>query len=842
MASDVEKSFINWLEGKLDTINKRATFRLLATQNTCVRNSVAEEYKKIMDPSKDPAKFDNIRKTNFLRPITRITGSVRSVVRNININSREGLIEDINISDDTLMLSYADRVIREKPDVADDIVARCGQAYLADKKSNENITNTVDKETTDPKVDNTNRPFDKRLDRLEMSFLGNKSSNEKAIHFVPFGYVDVESKDFGLSTTGYLISQNTVNEIPDSAIRNKALEKAKEAYGKMKTDSFYQGVPALQNYYALVRFYGSEGGQFLVNQKGKRRWYEIDSTSISSYNFASVPTTSSLISWGNGDPYGRTPYQFTDFVFSKYWNKIENNRLITLRRYAAPILDNLKFPGMTSQNSTQFEESGGGESGSNVTDGGNTKTEVVAFPPMATAITYFGGETGNTLNNILKFTTGVSWEDAQAAVWEVQTDSVPGSQSGPGKIFGGLARFAEMLNVAGGNYDRALAWNAGQLPPDPYKDGPYENRIMGPMNRIDTVKKRKPGLQFEWEGLNLTFEYVSRPVGGINPKAVLLDIISNFLVMGSANAVFFGGAHRFMANPATYPFIGGGEGVEQWYSGQPLKWASTVIKQFTQGGSTERVSGNASIQDVTSSLWNNVKGFFNNLLSGKKGSIFGAIDSLFTGATGNIIENELAKGTGGHVPYLQGMKAILTGEPIGEWHVTIGNPLNPIAMIGNLICDGITVEFNEELGPDDFPTEIKISVKLKHAMARDKSAIESIFNRGMGRIYDLPDSFAGSADYQTIVDDATKKDGRVNTGYAYDARANWRWKEGLDGRYLQTDEGSPLSMGGETSVWRRASFTHAGISDNSAVQFLPNNEIFLSSYRAADWIAQRALI
>ena len=46
------------------------------------------------------------------------------------------------------------------------------------------------------------------------------------------------------------------------------------------------------------------------------------------------------------------------------------------------------------------------------------------------------------------------------------------------------------------------------LPPDPYKDGPYTNRIMGPVNRIDTVKKREAGLKFEMQGLKIKFNYV----------------------------------------------------------------------------------------------------------------------------------------------------------------------------------------------------------------------------------------------------------------------------------------------------------------------------------------------
>ena len=91
------------------------------------------------------------------------------------------------------------------------------------------------------------------------------------------------------------------------------------------------------------------------------------------------------------------------------------------------------------------------------------------------------------------------------------------------------------------------------------------------------------------------------------------------------------------------------------------------------------------------------------------------------------------------LPYVGGMKALLIGTPVGNWHLTVGNPLNPIAVIGNLCCKDVQFQFGEELGPDDFPTELNCTVKLQHGMARDLASIESMFNRGAGRIYQIPD-------------------------------------------------------------------------------------------------------
>jgi len=771
------------------TINSWADLMDKMTSNPCVKTAITKIY------------------VDDLANVTN--GATSDSAKASNIVFAQKILGGTNISDANLRTMA--QVVWKKlgPLQIDSILTICESTPPVP------VNPAKNKSQGDPQTGYTSGPFDMRLSRFEISSETNKGAAMNLTMPYNVNYSDI-------TTSGYIIGKTEVDKLAASAESEKIRIIREFQYNQMATDNFFKGVPALQNYYAIVRLYGTDGGKYLVNQKGQRRWYEVDQTLDSNganANFASIPTTSALISWGQGDPNGRTPYQFTDFVFAKYWKKIENNRLITLRRFAAPILDNLKFPGMGG--ATDKGTAGGkADSGSNYH---------ISFPPMATAITYFGGETGNNLNSILKFTTGVPWEDVQASVWEVNAATTPDSKAGPGKLYGELTRFAEMLNVAGGNFDRDLIMNQGALPPDPYNNGPYENRIMGPIDRIDSVKKRKAGMTFAWEGLNLVFEYVARPVGGVNPKAALLDIMSNFLVMGSASAVFFGGAHRFMADPATHPFLGGERGIQKWYAGKPIEWGTIALEDLTK-----------KAQVAGSGTWENAKAFFGALMGGEGGAkLFGGTDSLFSsGATKNIINEAIAKKTAGQVPYLQGMRAILTGEPIGEWHITIGNPLNPIAMIGNLICEGIDVEFNDELGPDDFPTEIKITVKLKHAMARDRDAIESIFNRGMGRIYNLPDGFLGSSDYQTRVDRATQV--RTQTGTTPNPRLAIIATQADTGRTLVGANGITNTLGGSVSVWNRGKFD-VGLSENYNTNDPQNWDIFRSAYRTANWIAMRSI-
>jgi hypothetical protein len=665
-----------------------------------------------------------------------------------------------------------------------------------------------------PLEDSAIGPFDRRLQRLYQT-------DNKTSLITPY-----DTRFQQVSTTGYLISDQKVQE---SQIENQkdVLSALAEKREQLKKDDFFKGIPSLINTYAVTRLYGSKGGNYLINRRNERKWYEIDQASDGDLAFSLNPTTSSIISWGNGDPYGRTPYHFSDFVYCKYWNIVPNNRMITLRRYAAPIVDNLKFPGMdglqdfgTAGNNSDEKAANSQNANPGTADQGGGKK--VSFPPMATAVTYFGEETGNSLSTILKMSAGLKWGDVEAKVFEVQSQANPDMEAGPAGLFGGLTKFAKMLNIATGSFDQQAILNKGNLPPDPYSGGPYENRVIGPVNRIDSVKKREAGLKFE-NKISLVFEYVARPIGGINTKAVLLDILSNFLVIGSASAMFWGGQHRFMANPQQYPFMGGDKGIQQWYRGQPLQWAQSSIDTFAD-----------KITDATGELADLAKGVWNAIL-GK-----GSLKSLITGDSlaGNIIRAKSAEKSEGQIPYLTGLKALLIGEPVGEWHVTIGNPLNPIAMIGNLICDSIELELGEELGPDDFPLEIKITVNLDHGMARDRDAIQSIFNRGMGRIYDLPDNFAGSADYETRVDKYTGNQSMTGSQPSF-AGGTFIADSGTTGGKFGKPAIKQNTLSGAVSVWNRDKFS--AVSANQDLNFTGNKVLNRSAYRAADWISLKSL-
>ncbi len=587
--------------------------------------------------------------------------------------------------------------------------------------------------------------------------------------------------------------------------------------------------------YAIVKLSGAMGsqqtleGSYLFDHFATRKWYEVDGDNISSY--AKNPTTTRLIAWGNEDVLGRTPYSYQDFVFCKNWNVIPNNRMITLRRYFAPVTDNIEFDNYKQVDSSADIDYAEMDASISLTGrGSNTKRHALytntpiekvknmGFSPLATAVTYFGEGTGNELSSIMNFSVKYNWEDVEAQSSPIDVDAQANDAGGGlinesggfGIISSAMKAMSYMTGFTGamnGKFSPMME-TSNAVPPDPYTNGPYENRIIGPVNVILNTVKRKRGLTFTHDGLKITFSYMSRPIAGINNKAVLLDLLCNMLIMCYSSGTWFGGVERFRSqNTHAYPFKYG-DVMGKLYKGQLFGKNSATHLMATHAW--ELGTGEGGFKDIfaealkdmknlVSAMWNElmsvVSGAFGNDEKSKqrKEKAQADFNSAMSGKAVKGIQKVLAGRIlkGATIPWVHGKKALLTGDPTGEWHLTIGNPLNPIAMIGNLVCDGLEIKWSDELGPDDFPIGFDAVVSLKHGLGRDRDAVESMFNRGYGRIYSLPTEFRSSADFETKVDMYT---GNTRNGRSYDEWSSAYFGGG--GAYVSDMESSVLANRG----------------------------------------------
>jgi hypothetical protein len=471
------------------------------------------------------------------------------------------------------------------------------------------------------------------------------------------------------------------------------------------------GPPALLNPNSYINLQGAGGkgnNKYLIDRENGIRWYNItepNSGSGSGVESSTAPTVSEIVRWSlTEDNEYKFPYKFTDFAFCKWWKKIPNNYMITLRRYPYPVNDAVTS-GAEARGSVEKKEN---------------------LKPVATMITFLGEDPGNKISSILgPIETGLNWEDFTADVWSVSTSGEAASANNPAPNMAKMLGFLQTGDARTGERVQ---------PVDPYTNGPYINKIIGPVNVIDTTKGRKRGLMFK-HSMNLVFEYSLRGIGGINTKAAGLDIIGNAMLMSSASASFWGGANRHVPNAGhgqTDPFLGGADGLAAWLRGDPAGFMTSLKNQFLDIGK-------------------NLDAIFNKMLSGSPTE---ALSDLAAGGAALFMKNSTTKSS----MVTTGIHSLLTGAPVGEWHVCVGPPQNPMMMMGNMICTGSKLEFSDELGPDDFPAEIKITITLEHGMPRDKDAIESMFNKGRGRIYSLPKgyekSFASSS--QSPIDTSIK--------------------------------------------------------------------------------------
>lgn len=399
-------------------------------------------------------------------------------------------------------------------------------------------------------------------------------------------------------------------------------------------------------------------------------------------------------------------YNYSDFLYCTYFGWIPNNYLITLRRFPNPVLDNATIFGQSTS--------------------GNFVS------PIAKAVTWLGEDTGNKLESIANFGWKFNWRELNSSINEVQ-----GNEQGPESTpFGGLGKalgIIQSIAQGGSGFSQISGWDEQRAKFDPYKDGMYANRIYGPVNVIAKTKARERGLEFD-NTITINFQYSLKSIGGINPKAAMLDIIANMLALTYSNADFWGGANRYFPNKPSYPFPGGKKGFEQWYSGDFEGFLDSLGKQITS------VAGD--VMNIIQGLLTNPREALNTLIKG--------------GAKTYMAMKQKDKR-----PAILTFKATLTGDPVGEWHLTVGNPFNPLLMIGNLIVTGAKIKFSENFGVDDFPHDVSFEVTLEHGRPRDKGDIESMLNRGEGRLHYAP---FGVKDEVWNISSATK-DSRIDTSW-----------------------------------------------------------------------------
>lgn len=318
-------------------------------------------------------------------------------------------------------------------------------------------------------------------------------------------------------------------------------------------------------------------------------------------------------------------------------------------------------------------------------------SSVQTEPDIGRLVTWSTQEQNN-LKDIFNISFNLNYKDLESAFEETH---LIGDASGES---GAMKSIMSVIDPVSG--ENALR-NPNELAYDRHSDA---NKVWGDVDVIKNMMIRDKGLTFNHD-ITLTFDYKLESYDGINPKTAMIDMISHILAVTYNNAKFWGGGRYYTgARRSTY-----GKKIREMTNKEFMNEMSESKITFT-GLSSKLVANTDNIIDGVKNVLSNLsKVGFGKLLN-------------FAGRSS--------------VPV---MNSLLTGENTGEWHLTIGNPLNPSFVIGNLVIKNTEISIiDDTLGLDDFPNQIRVTCTLAHAMYRDKAGVESMLKSGQGRTYFKP--------------------------------------------------------------------------------------------------------
>lgn len=412
------------------------------------------------------------------------------------------------------------------------------------------------------------------------------------------------------------------------------------------------------------------------------------------YKDASIDKIVNLLS--QNSPAAKISY--ADFLYCKKLGAFPNNRLVILRRFFQPVEDDLnssisnKNQNPLSVMVTWFDE----------------------FPLQITFgeewATYAGGgltqEISNTFNSLTSFLPlnkiGIS-----SKTKEFLTDATNQNQ-------GDTVSSPWLKTLWYQFIDKLYKNDSNNIPPH-FKDVLTE---ANPNLIRESVYKK--GLKCSLQ-MSITFSYVMRYINGIDQHVAMHNIIANAIRMGTSTSVtIFPKSNSFLPSFVT-----------DLNEGKIITALSNILLELGK--------------------------FIDNVQKDVKNTLTPKEDSNKNKNT-NLSQEEIKKNVGQSLKNVeskfgQQLKQLFSlyrfkltaalqqdmGLASGVWHLTIGNPFNPIVSVGDLILkEQMSMTFGKELSYDDQPTEVNFTINLSSARNRGAQEIEQIFNAGRGRIYVYP--------------------------------------------------------------------------------------------------------
>ena len=449
----------------------------------------------------------------------------------------------------------------------------------------------------------------------------------------------------------------------------------------------------------------------------------------------SIRTLCALSKQANS-PMGQARYKYADFMYCKDLGKVANNHLITLRKFAHPVGDHI-FRFTTPKHIAEDKDYSFQVEGD-----------------VGRLVTWFDTD-DNKLEDICKYSYHATWKELNAQIEEQESKADDPTTGILGMISNSLNPvYSQSVNAGTAGEHSLWGWLGAKLTPKVFQGigknngllRNYDNnKVYTPKNTVQSTNIYEGKLEFSQE-FTLNFSYKLRAYDNINPRSALLDLIGNILEVTYRRGKFWGGSRKLIGPPQDMaPFN---------------KTSAFIDNAFDKLGGffSSLMNGGISWESILGSIGSWAKGAIGQAMNIAKDAISNpsAAASQVTGYIQQLATttglSEAAKGYLKNAlgrPTLYAWQSLLSGDDVGLWHVTIGNPRNPILAIGNLILTNATVTHSGPLGIDDFPTDLKVSITLKHARPRDVTEIGRMYTQGATALYhvfghhDLKDFYGG---------------------------------------------------------------------------------------------------
>jgi len=257
-------------------------------------------------------------------------------------------------------------------------------------------------------------------------------------------------------------------------------------------------------------------------------------------------------------------------------------------------------------------------------------------------------------------------------------------------------------------------------------------------------------------GLESSFDFIletsyeQKYIAGVDPSTVHLEILNNLLKMGTSDVTVIGKPDSIIIDKLkaanANPTSGGGWGE---LVGYVFNEFVTALKTTLKEVSEDIVDFVKIIKDPGPPLRedNEKDKPYQKRVDAYEAEKERETRAALTGGTAafsknltNLLDTELVKtilaSTVARYQWpLRGSISMFTGEANTPWHLTIGNPYNPLLSMNNIYCSNVTVKYGKDMGFNDIPRTLDVTVTLKQGRSLGKQEIYSLFGISYQRKY-----------------------------------------------------------------------------------------------------------